>query len=124
MALIHEREGREDPLVGMFLQLKDQYGWAMFRKAFRAAIDDGINWDALDRNPSALRTAYVAAYLQIGAPEDISGILGPLVPGYDARAVKEIIRARSGLMALPKDSSKRKGLRAAYLKGDYKAALK
>jgi hypothetical protein len=123
MAMIHEREGREDPLVGMFLQLKDQYGWAMFRKAFRAAIDDGINWEALDRNPSALRTAYVAAYLQIGAPEDISGILGPLVPGYDQRAVADIVKARSAFVTLPKDSAQRKALQDAFLKGEYKSAL-
>ncbi len=69
MAVFHERQGREDPLVGMFLQLKDQFGWAMFRKAFRTAVDDGIHWDAFGANPSALRTAYVAAYLQIGRPK-------------------------------------------------------
>ena len=66
MAVFHEMQGRGDPLVRMFMHLKDQYGWAMFRKAFRAAIDDGINWDAFGGNPSPLRTAYVAAYLQIG----------------------------------------------------------
>ncbi len=124
MAVFHERQGREDPLVRMFQQLKDQYGWSMFRKAFRTAIDDGIHWDALGANPSALRTAYVAAYLQLGAPEDISGILGPLIPAYDAQAVKDIVRARSRWFALPKGSSKRTKLKDAYLKGDYKAALK
>ncbi|MGC8638328.1 MAG: hypothetical protein ACP5XB_00440 [Isosphaeraceae bacterium] len=124
MAVFHERQGRGDPLVGMFLKLKDQYGWAMFRKAFRTAIDDGIKWDALGGNPSALRTAYVAAYLQIGAPEDISGILGPLVPGYDAGTVRDIIKARTKWSVLPNDSAKRKSLRASFLKGDYKAALK
>jgi len=123
MAVFHERQGREDPLVGMFFQLKDQFGWAMFRKAFRTAIDDGIRWDAFGSNPSALRTAYVAAYLQIGAPEDIGGILRPLVPGYDAQAVKDIVRARSQWFALPHDSSRRKSLQAAFLKGDYKTAL-
>ena len=124
MAVFHERQGREDPLVGMFLQLKDQFGWAMFRKAFRTAIDDGIRWDAIGANPSALRTAYVAAYLQIGAPEDISGILGPLVPAYDARAMKDIVTARAKWSALPEDSSTRNALKASFLKGDYKAALK
>jgi hypothetical protein len=123
MAVFHERQGRKDPLVGMFLQLKDQFGWAMFRKAFRTAIDDGIHWDAFGANPSALRTAYVAAYLQMGAPEDISGILRPLVPGYDAQVVKDIVRARSAWAVLPNES-KRQALKAAFLKGDYKAALK
>ncbi len=124
MAVFHERQGREDPLVGMFMQLKDQFGWAMFRKAFHAAIDDGIRWDAVGANPSALRTAYVAAYLQIGAPDDISGILRPLVPGYDAQVVNDIVRARSQWFALPEESSRRKALKAAFLKGDYMAALK
>ncbi len=123
MAIFHEQQGRTDPLVRMFLQLKDQYGWAMFRKAFRAAIDDGIHWDAFGGNPSALRTAYVAAYLQIGAPEDISGILGPLVPDYDAQAVKDIVKARSKWVALPKKSPKRQELKRAFLKGDYAAVL-
>jgi len=124
MAVFHDREGREDPLVGMFRQLKDQFGWAMFRKAFQSALGDGIRWDAFGANPSALRTAYVAAYLQIGAPEDISGILGPLVPGYDAQAVKDIVKARSQWIALPEGSSTRNALKAGFLKGDYKAALK
>jgi hypothetical protein len=124
MAVFHERQGREDPLVGMFLQFKDQFGWAMFRKAFHTAIGDGIRWDAFGANPSRLRTAYVAAYLQIGAPEDISHILAPLVPGYDAQAVKDIVRARSQWFALPEESSRRKALKAAFLKGDYMAALK
>ena len=53
MAVFHEQQGRGDPLVRMFMHLKDQYGWAMFRKAFRAAIDDGIQWDAFGANPSA-----------------------------------------------------------------------
>jgi hypothetical protein len=108
----------------MFLRLKDQYGWAMFRKAFRAAIDDGIKWDALGANPSALRTAYVAAYLQIGAPEDISGILGPLVPSYDARAVSDIVKARSTWRALPENTPEREASSSAFLRGDYKAVLK
>ncbi len=124
MAVAHERQGREDPLVGMFRQLKDQFGWAMFRKAFRTAIDDGIRWDAFGANPSPLRTAYVAAYLQIGAPEDIGGTLGPLVPGYDAQAVTDIVRAHSKWSALPRESSTREALKAAFLKGDYLAALK
>jgi hypothetical protein len=124
MAVFHERQGRSDPLVRMFLHLKDQYGWAMFRKAFRMAIEDGIHWDAIGANPSALRTAYVAAYLQLGAPEDISGILGPVVPGYDARAIADIVKARSRWSALPRDSSERKALKTAFLKGDYKAALR
>jgi hypothetical protein len=124
MAVFHERQGREDPLVGMFMHLKDQFGWAMFRKAFRAAVDDGIRWDSFGANPSPLRTAYVAAYLQIGAPEDIDATLRPLVPGYDARVVKNIVRAHSRWSALPRESTKRKTLQAAFLKGDYMAALK
>ncbi len=123
MAMFHEKDGRRDPLVGMFMRLKDQYGWAMFRKAFRTARADGIHWDSFGGNPSALRTAYVAAYLQIGAPEDISGILGPLVPRYDARTVKGIIEARAKWAALPEQSQRRQALKAAFLKGDYKQVL-
>jgi hypothetical protein len=122
VAVFHERQGREDPLVGMFLRLKDQFGWALFRKAFRTAAADGINWDALGANPSALRTAYVAAYLQLGAPEDISSILGPLIPRYDAQTVEDVLRARSRWVALPRNSVERQTLQAAFLKGDYRTA--
>ena len=80
MAVFHDRQGRGDPLVVMFRKLKDQYGWSMFRKAFRTAVEDGINWDAFGANPPRLRTAYVSAYLQLGAPEDIGGILAPRFP--------------------------------------------
>jgi hypothetical protein len=123
MAVFHEREGRGDPLVVMFQELKDQFGSAMFRKAFRTAIDDGIHWDAFGKNPSALRTAYVAAYLQIGAPEDITGIVRSLVPAYDAQAVTDIVSARAKWSALPRESSRRRALKAAFLKGDYKSVL-
>lgn len=57
-------------------------------------------------------------------PEDISGILGPLVPGYDAQAVKDIVETRSKWVALPEESSRRQELKKAFLKGDYKAVLK
>jgi hypothetical protein len=124
MAVFHERQGRSDPLVGMFMHLKDQYGWAMLRKAFRAAIDDGIRWDAFGGNPSALRTAYVAAYLQIGAPEDISSILAPLVPKYDAQTVKDIVEDRSKWTALPENSSRRQTLKKVFLRGDYQAVTR
>jgi hypothetical protein len=124
MAVFHERQGKSDPLVGMFRQLKDQYGWAMFRKAFRTALEDGIRWDAFGANPSALRTAYVAAYLQMGAPEDIGGILAPLVPGYDDKMVKDIVRARGIWSGSPRDSARREALKASFLKGDYAEALR
>jgi hypothetical protein len=125
VAVFHDRlQARKDRLVMMFRRLKDQFGWAMFRKAFRTAREDGVNWDAFGANPSALRTAYVAAYLQLGAPEDIGTILGPLVPKYDAQAVKQIINARTKWLALPQDSMRRKELKAAFLKGDYMTVLK
>ncbi len=121
MAVYHARQGMGDPLVVMFTQLKDQYGWHMFRKAFSTAIADGINWDRIGANPSRLRTAYVAAYLQIGAPEDISELLAGQVPGYDAAMVRAILRARQKWASLPPDSARRAPLRAAYLKGEYQA---
>jgi hypothetical protein len=125
VAVYHDLlQARKDPLVRMFRQLKDQYGWAMFRKAFRAAKEDGINWDQIGTNPSALRTAYVAAYLQIGAPEDISGILKPEVPGYDSQVVNDIINTRSKWSTLSNEASSRKEMKDAYLRGDYKSALK
>ena len=124
VAIHHIRDGLRDPLVGMFLDLKDQYGWNLFRTAFRTAIQDGIRWDAIGGNPSPLRTNYVAAYLQIGAPEDIAPALSRLVPGFDAAVMKDIVRARQVWTALPAGSPRRASLRTAYLKGDYATVLK
>ena len=123
MAVFHDRQGRGDPLVVMFRRLKDQYGWSMFRKAFRTAIDDGVRWDSFGANPSALRTAYVSAYLQLGAPEDIGAILAPQVPGYNAAMVQDILKAHLKWSASPKNSPRRKALKEAFLRGDYKSAL-
>jgi len=95
----------------------------MFRKAFRTAIDDGVRWDAQGANPSPLRTAHVAAYLQMGDPEDIGGLLCPLVPKYDPQAVKDIVQAHAKWSALPKESSRRRKLQEAFLTGDYQAVL-
>ncbi len=100
------------------------FSGAPVEAAFRAAIADGINWDRFDGNPSPLRTAYVAAYLQIGAPEDISGILAGQVPGYDARVMRDVVRARQRWTSLPANSPRRVKLRDAYLRGDYQAALR
>jgi hypothetical protein len=61
--------------------------------------------------------------LQIGAPEDISGLLAGQVPGYDATLVRAILRARGKWASLPANSTRRDTLRAAYLKGDYQVSL-
>ena len=111
MAVFHERQGREDPLVGMFLHSRTSTaGRCSARRSVRPSTTGSSGTHSAPIRPR-LRTAYVAAYLQIGAPEDISGILGPLVPGYDAQAVKDIVKARSTWFALPEESSRRKALK-------------
>ena len=74
MAVFHDRQGRGDPLVVMFRKLKDQYGWSMFRKAFRTAIEDGINWDSFGHS---LRACEQRTYRPTcnWCAEDIGGIL-------------------------------------------------
>jgi hypothetical protein len=124
MGVYHDMDGRKDPLLLMFMKLKDQYGWAMFRKMFKTAVSDRINWDAFGENPSKLRTAYTAAYLQIGAPEDITSILAKDIPDFDERMMKDIVKAHKKWSSLPKGSDKRAALQTAFLKGDYKACLK
>lgn len=107
----------------MFVQLKDQYGWALFRKAFSLAVHDGINWDLIGQNPSALRTNYVCAYLQMGAPENLAPILSPVLADYDPSVVSAIIRARGKLFGGHRPGRPFEALRRAYLHGNYKAAL-
>ena len=122
MAMFHEQQGRTDPLVRMFLQLKDQYGWAMFRKAFRAAIDDGIHWDAFGGNPPRSHR------LCCRIPSDRS-------PGRHfrhSRPAGSRLRCPGGeghcqgsfqVGRLTGKSPKRQELKRAFLKGDYAAVL-
>ncbi len=123
MAVFHEKQGRQDPMVTMFMDLKNQYGWAMFRKSFRTAVQDGINWDRFGSNPSKLRTNYVTAYLQIGAPEDVSSILKTQTPDFDEAMTREIVKAHEKWSSM-KEGKKKDELKALFLKGDYKAVLK
>jgi hypothetical protein len=122
MGVWHRADGT-DPMIAMFETMRERYGWAMFRAAFKAAIADGINWDKFGENPSKLRTAYVCAYLQIGAPGDISSILATQVPDFDAQVMKDIVKAHTKWTGLPAGSESRKNLQDAFLKGDYQSVL-
>lgn len=116
---VHHAAQETGPLDHMFMHLHDQFGWVMFRKAFRAAIDDGINWSHIGQNPSPLLSNYVCAYLQIGAPESLRPYLQGVVPGYDADTVDKILAARARWRKLPENSAERHELQAAYLRGQY-----
>jgi hypothetical protein len=118
VAVYHGRE-LSTPLGQMFLHLKDQYGWALFRRAFAAARKDGINWERIGQNPSALRTNYVCAYLQAHAPEDLASYLTGVVPNFDAKMVTDILKARQRWQSLPEGDSRRHALRGAFLRGNY-----
>jgi hypothetical protein len=118
VAVIHAAQA-QGPLDHMFARLHDQFGWAMFRRAFRAAIRDGINWASVGGNPSPLLTNYVCAYLQLGAPEGLRPYLQGAVPGYDAGAVAGILAARGKWRALPEGDPRRAKLKEAYLRGRY-----
>jgi len=61
----------EQRLYSMFKDLKDMYGWIMFRKMFTMMRDDGIDLQRIGENPSTILTSYVTAYLTLGAGEDI-----------------------------------------------------
>jgi hypothetical protein len=117
--LYHLAENVKDPQIQMFLQMKDQYGWQMFRRDFQTAIDDGIDWERFDGNPSALRTNYVAAYLELGAEADLSKLMTGPVPNYDHSVVLAIIKARARWHAHPKGSDAYGAAKEAYLSGRY-----
>ncbi len=118
VAIYHGRQ-LSGPLEKMFVHLKEQFGWALFRRAFRAAIQDGINWDRLGANPSALRTNYVAAYLQLGTRTNLTPYMDGVVPNFNETTVQAILRARKRWRSLPDNSAKRKKLQKAYLNGHY-----
>ena len=106
VAVIHARQ-INDPLVKMFAALKDQYGWQMFRRAFREASADGINWDSIGQNPSALRTNYVCAYLQFRC-----------AGGFDAAAE----RGRTQLRRGGRGQHCRCAQQMAWLAGEFRGA--
>ncbi len=124
VAIHHAKQINADPLCQMFLRLKDQYGWHLFRKAFKLAIEDGINWERIGENPSKLRTNYVCAYLQMAAPEDLTPYFEGFVPNFDANMVADIIRARERWKSLPENEPKRRELQNLFLNGKYEACLK
>lgn len=103
----------------MFTQLRDDIGWPLFVRAFKAAKDDGMNWDRIGKNPSALRTNYVCAYLQIGAEKDLEKYIKGVLKEYSAQTVADIVKAREAWKALPESDPKRAKLRDAFLHGDY-----
>lgn len=119
VGISHLADGRGDPLIAMFMELKDRYGWEMFRRAFVMAIDDGINWDRFGSNPGRLRTNYVASYLEMGAQNDLSAILGPLVPNYSHLEVNAIIQAHKRWQAHDKGTDAYNRDRDAFLSGKY-----
>lgn len=116
---VHHAKQMSDPLCQMFWKLKDQFGWYLFRKAFKMAKEDGINWDRIGENPSKLRTNYVCAYLQMSSPEDLTQYLKGVVPDFDEKMVREIIEARKKWYSLPEDSPQRDQLKKRFLEGEY-----
>jgi len=66
----HERYTMSEPdsEVQMFLRFFDLFGgFLAYNRAFALVRGDGLQWDTVSpANPSALRTEYVIAYLQLG----------------------------------------------------------
>ncbi len=116
---IYHAQQLSGPHGQMFVHLKDQYGWALFRRAFSMAIKDGMNWDNIGQNPSALRTNYVCAYLQMAAPESLAKYITPVVPDYSPSVVRQIIQAHKIISSANSDPS----LKEAFLHGDYQKVL-
>ncbi len=114
---VHHAEQLSGPLEKMFVRLKDQFGWSMFRRAFAAARADRINWGAIGENPSSLLTNYVCAYLQLGAPEDLRPYFEGVVPGFNADDMADILAARKALDRLAENDPTRVALRDASCTG-------
>ena len=121
---IHHNEQTKDPFVKMFVQLKERYGWHLFRNAFKTAIDDKIRWDKLGPNPGFLLTNYVCAYLQMSAPESIVPLLSPIVPNFNQKIMGDIVLAHKKWKSSQKGSTKEKQMSESFLAGDYQACLR
>jgi hypothetical protein len=101
----------------MFTNLRDDFGFQLFARTFKAVREDGMDWGKIGKNPSPELTNYVCAYLQIGAAKDIGKYLGVLKE-YSAQAVADIIKARNAWKALPESDPRRAKLRDAFLHGN------
>jgi len=113
----------EQHMYRMFKDLKDMYGWIMFRKTFTMMRDDSIDLQRIGENPSTLRTSYVTAYLTLGAGEDISDYFHSSgVPTFDPEMMQAIIVARKGLIDLG-DNATAVGW-SLFRQGNYKEILK
>ena len=121
---VHHAQQLSGPLEEMFVSLKDQFGWSMFRRAFSYARADKINWGAIGENPSPLLTNYVCAYLQLGAPEDLRPYFKGVVPGFNADDMADILAARKMLDRLAETDPNRAALRDDFLHGHYPARAK
>ena len=110
---------QQDSLVAMFQSLYMGYGNGMFSRAFSAAKSDGINWENIGANPSALRTNYVTAYLTIGAGGDLTSMFSGKVPNFDPTVTMNIKQARTNLQTISRSDSRW----TEYLHGNYAPAL-
>jgi hypothetical protein len=108
-----------NPLVKMFDSLYSKYGDGMFSRAFAAAKADGINWENIGGDPSALLTNYVAAYLLIGGGGDVASILSGIVPNFNPAVAMEIEQARTNLQSISKSDPRW----TDYLHGNYQSSL-
>ncbi len=115
----HLEDAKNDKLIQMFTALKDQFGWEMYRRAFQAAIDDGISWPLVGKNPSPELTNYVAAYLELGARRNISSYMKGIVPNYDHVVVEAILQAHIRWHAHQEDSEAFKVAKDQFLHGKY-----
>ena len=124
MAVFHERQGREDPLVGCSCTSRtSSAGRCSARRFARPSTTGSSGTRSAPIRPRCARPMLPPIF-RSARPEDIGGILEPLVPGYDAQAVKDIVRARSHWASMSRQSTRRRASKAAFLKGDYRAALK
>jgi hypothetical protein len=142
----HERfalssSGDYDTEVTMFDQLFDQFGgFGGFAHVFSLVQADGLDWSQVAPNPSALHSAYVIAFLQLGlgVSSDLTqslfvahgvGKLDTSVPSYsvDSNAVRGVGNAHCAIAAAKTDpgvsQSTINGALANLRSGNYSAAL-
>lgn len=123
------------PLVDLFYnRLYGEFGAGIFRTALAGMRNDQIALSKIGGNPSVLRTDYVAAYLSLGAGQNIASLLsnvgvGKKPPHYTGywpgdyavlpQTIQDIMTARANLQALSRNDPHWD----SYINGDYAPAL-
>ena len=87
------------PVYQLYKGLLAEQGWAVYQKLFSLVKMDGISWDKIGANPSAIKTNYVIAYLSVAAGQNLGErFRAARVAAADPEIIQSVMDARAKLV--------------------------